>query len=389
VAEQLAAPFAGRLLADLGATVIKVERPRLGDASRGEGPFPADRPDREASASYAYLNRGKRSVTLDWTAASGRDVLDRLIAASDVLLVDDRAGFTYEDLTALTKQHERLTAVAITPFGLSGPHAHWRGSHAAACAHGGLTLYTGEQEREPISPPHELGSYQGGLAGAIGAVLGVLGRGGRFGRGQVTDVAVADVLSTIHTGSSATHWVFGSRSWIRHGRRSASGRYPQTILRCLDGWFRLYAVSGREWRGLLEMMGNPEWGSDPKYEDRIVAQEQYADELDARIEAWLEQYPKQRLFEMSREHGVPSSPVRDMSEVATEPQLLHREFFERALLPDGRELRVPGRPYRWDGADHRRAPLRAPRLGEDNAGVYGELGVGTAEQDELRREGVI
>ena len=200
IAELVAGPFAGRLLHDLGAAVTKVERPRSGDASRHAGPYANDEPDPEASGLYSYFNRGKRSITLDWTAPSGRALLERLLDHTDVLIVDDRFGAGYEELIALTEEHDALSVVSITPFGLVGPRAHWRGSAATVSAYGGLTLYFGEQDRAPIPPPEELALTQGGLAVAIATLLSVLARGGSLGRGQVADISITDVLSSVHTG---------------------------------------------------------------------------------------------------------------------------------------------------------------------------------------------
>ena len=394
VAEMVPGPYAGRLLVDLGAQVTKVERPRSGDAARHVGPFPDDSPDPEASGLYAYLNRGKRSATLEWSTPSGRDLLRRLLADADILLADESLGLSYEELGELVAALPQLVAVSVTSFGLVGPRAHWRGSHAAACAYGGLTLYIGEQEREPISPPHQLGAFQGGLAAANAAMLAVLARGGPHGRGQVVDIAVTDVLSSIHTGNAATHWVFGSRSWMRHGRRAAAGLYPNTMLRCNDGWFRIQAMSRKEWRGLLDMIGNPAWGDEERFQDRIKMQELYADELDEKIEGFFLQHSKQELFEMSQERELPFAPVREMHEMGTEEQLEHRGLFGPTMFADGREVRMAGSPYEWersDGTQLEAQPVRrAPRLGEHNRAVYEEtLGLSRAEFDELRTSGVI
>ena len=395
IAELVAGPFAGRLLHDLGAAVTKVERPRSGDASRHAGPYANDEPDPEASGLYSYFNRGKRSVTLDWTAPSGRALLERLLDHTDVLIVDDRFGAGYEELIALTEEHDALSVVSITPFGLVGPRAHWRGSAATVSAYGGLTLYFGEQDRAPIPPPEELALTQGGLAVAIATLLSVLARGGSLGRGQVADISITDVLSSVHTGLAATHWVFDSRQFQRHGRRAQGGLYPNAMLRCKDGFFRVHAMARKEWLGLLEMMGNPAWGDDPKYQDRIVNGDKYADILDGYIEGYFTQHTKQELFEQSRALELPFAPVRELDEVMVEEQLLHRGLFETIAHPNGEELTVAGSPFRWQNAEggndaEPHEPLRAPRLGEHNHEVYGELlGLERGQLGELRSDGVI
>ena len=377
VAELVPGPYAGRLLTDLGASVVKVERPPGGDAARQAGPFADDRADPEASGLYTYLNRGKRSVALDWSTPEGSERLEQLLDRSDVLVVDERFGASHGELLALAEAHPRLSVVSITPFGLVGPRAHWRGSSATASAYGGLTLYFGEQDRPPIPTPHELGSFQGGLAVAIASLLCVLAREGPLGRGQLADIATNDVLSTIHTGLAATHWVFSSRQFQRHGRRGAGNLYPNALLRCKDGWFRVHAMARKEWRGLLEMMGNPAWGDDPKYQDRIVNGDKYANILDGYIEGYFLQHTKQELFEQSRKLELPFAPAREMHEIMHEEQLLHRELFETVAHPNGDEMTVAGSPFRWSASDGEgwgaRPKLRAPRLGEHTEEVFAAL----------------
>ena len=403
IAEEIPGPFAGRLLHDLGAAVTKVERPGSGDCSRQAGPFRDDEPDPEASGLYTYFNRGKRSVTLDWTQPDGRDLLGRLLDETDVLIVDERFGASHDELLALCEEHaegERaLSAVSITPFGLVGPRAHWRGSPSVVSAYGGLTLYFGEHDRAPIPPPKDLALTQGGLAVAIATLLTVLGRGGQPGRGQVADISIADVLSSVHTGLAATHWVFDSRQFQRHGRRSQGGLYPNAMLRCKDGFFRIHAMSQKEWRGLLDMIGNPAWGDDPRYQDRIVNGDQYADLLDTYIESYLLQYTKNELFEQARERQLPFSPVREMHEVLEEEQLLHLGLFREITHANGEQFTAAGSPFRWRNAEDDGppetdptggAPLRAPRLGEHNDEVYGTLlGLDGAELERLRGNDVI
>ena len=181
---------------------------------------------------------------------------------------------------------------------------------------------------------------------------------------------------------------------MRHGRRAAAGLYPNTMLRCNDGWFRIQAMSRKEWRGLLDMIGNPAWGDEERFQDRIKMQELYADELDEKIESFFLQHSKQELFEMSQERELPFAPVREMHEMGTEAQLEHRGLFGPTMFADGREVRMAGSPYEWERSDgtqlEAQPARRAPRLGEHNRAVYEDaLGLSRAEVDELRTSGVI
>ncbi len=388
VAEMVSGPFAGQLLNQLGADVCKVERPGVGDPTRRIGPFFGDVPDAEGSGFFAYLNRGKSSISFDWDGPAGRRALERLLDSTDVLLVDESFDATYEHLVAISVAHPHLIVVSITPFGRTGPRAHWRGTHATTCAYSGLTLQTGEAGREPVTPPFFLGDYQAGLYGAIAAMLALYARDELGTGGQVADVSAVDALSASHTGLSAAAYVFSQRSPQRGGRRMPGAMYPYTILRCRDGYVRLASLTGKEWRTLLDLMGNPAWAQDPRFRDRHENQRIHADELDSLIEAWLEQYTKDELFAMFVDRGLPHAPVRTPGELLREPQLLARRFFCTVRLGSGASVTVPGVPFRIAGSepDADSPVARAPRLGQHTAAVLGAASA--AVHDQRRRPSV-
>jgi crotonobetainyl-CoA:carnitine CoA-transferase CaiB-like acyl-CoA transferase len=387
----VAAPYAGVLLADMGADVLKLEPPGRGDPSRHYGPFPGDVPDPEKSGLYAYLNRNKRSVTLNIEVESGQALFHRLLDHSDILIENlgnacwRRIGLSREDLL---RAHPQLILAAITPFGLHGPRADWNAYDETAGSYAGLTLYTGLPGREPLYLPFFLCQYPAGIAAAIGALMALHARR-RFGVGQLIDVSVVDVLVTAHVGLSTVQFLFGGRTFQREGRRHSGGPYPFTILPCNDGDFRLIAMTKREWLRFVQLMGSPAWASDPRFQDRIKMQELHADELDQLITAWLLQYNKQELFEMCYNAQVPFTPMKRVDEVIDDPQLNARQFFRYVEHPRLGHLRYPGPPYKLHNArvdEGRPAPL----LGEHNSAIYGDaLGCTGSELVALAQAGVL
>jgi crotonobetainyl-CoA:carnitine CoA-transferase CaiB-like acyl-CoA transferase len=373
--ELVSAPFATKALRDLGAEVVKVEPPR-GDIARSVGPFPHDSPDPEASGLFAYLNGGKRGVTLDLHRAPDLEAFRRLIAQTDVLVesapVDqwEALGLSHADLLAASP---RLIQVSITPFGHSGPYSHYKGYELNAMALAGVPMALGEQDRPPLPVPDFIGDFFTGSVAALGVMLNLFARDAAgINEPEWIDLSSSDAWATLQTGLGVVQWLFGSRITLRHGRRKKGGPYPFTILRCADGDFRLIAMTKREWVRFLDAMGNPEWGKDPRFQDRVKMNDRYADELDALISEWLMTRTKQQLFELCYSHGVPFTPVKDFGDVMSDPQLVERRFFVDAEDPRLGPVRMPGPPFHFGGLPLAE-PRRAPRLGEHNAELLGSL----------------
>src|SRR5262245_16897439 len=192
----IAAAASGKMLADLGAEVIKVEPPRTGDPARYHGPFPGDLPDAERSGLFLYLNANKRGITLDPTLPTGRELLHRLLAEADVFLHNwspaqaETRGLEYEQLRL---RHAHLIITAVTPYGSTGPYANYRGADITACAAGGVSVGTGFPDRPPLTLPLRLGAHFASMAASAATLLATFGRD-VTGRGQFVDVSETDVL---------------------------------------------------------------------------------------------------------------------------------------------------------------------------------------------------
>jgi len=386
----LSAPFAAKLLCEMGAEVIKVEAPGAGDVSRGFGPFPGDVNDREKSAMFHYLNAGKQSVTLDINSAAGRKLLHGLCAGADALLVNgdvaqlEASRLTYADWSAVLPQ---LVLTTITPFGFTGPYSRLRGHDITLCALGGVSNVVGEPGRAPLTPPLSLSAYQAGMAAASATLLALFARK-VTGRGQHVDISPLDVWVTVHQGTGFTNFVNFGRDRTRAGRRR-NEPYPYHFLEASDGLMCLIARDGHQWKRFIDMVGIRELIDNPRYADRVAMGLKYPAEVDALLQPWFAQKTRAEVFELCRGAHIPFAPVRHIDEVAACSQLAARSFFvQLPATADGTSMRVPGVPYQF-GATPAAITRPAPRLGEHTGALLAGLGFDAQAQAGLARAGVI
>lgn len=375
VGNGLSAPYAAKLLCEMGAEVVKIERPGVGDDTRGFGPFPGDVPDREKSGMFHYLNAGKRSVAVGLGSASGQDVLNALLAKADALLVNgDVAAIESLGLApqALQPRFPRLVVTTITPFGFGNAMSRYRGHDITVCALGGVTSAVGEATREPLTPPLQLSDYQAGIAAASGTMLALFARE-RTGQGQHVDISPLDVWATVHQGSGFTNYVSFGKKRRRGGRRRPEA-YPFHFLQAKDGMMCLIARDGNQWKRFVQLVGDPVLLEDPRYQDRVAMGLSYPEEVDALLRPWFAERTREEIFALCREHHIPFAPVRRIDEVLACKQLESREFFRP--LParaNGVSFVVPGAPYRFSATPVAIAGP-APLLGEHTVAVLRELG---------------
>ena len=383
----LSAPYAGKLLADAGAAVVKLESP-AGDAARRYGPWPGDVPHPERSGLFLYLNSGKLGITANLETPTGRSILRRLAADSDVLVHNvppsdmERLGLDYD---ALAEANPGLVMASISPYGLSGPWRDYRAYDINLAAAGGINEGLGEPEREPLTFGTPAVGYFAGMAAASSVVMALLGRE-RHG-GQHIDIAEAETMAGLYNGPEALMAVYQWRVTRRTGHHALDFPYPNCILRCKDGYVFIGAPEGRQWRRLLEIMGMPDWSQEPRLRNRTTMNNLYADEVDAYLEAWLADYTKAELLEIALEHRIPLAPVRTFDEVRNDPSLA--EMFVEIERADTGPVSYPGVPYRLADTDAA-APTPAPTLGQHNREVLCDrLGYTGAELVKLYQTGII
>lgn len=389
----ISAPYAAKMMADMGAEVIKVEPPG-GDESRRHGPFPGDVPHMEKSALYLNLNTGKLGITLDINNVKGKAILERLLKEADVFVHNyplkemDDLGLGYKSLEGLSP---RLVVAAISPFGATGPYKDYRGQAINCCSFSGVSDQIGDPDREPLNLPLSIADYQAALAATSGILLALFYRD-RSGQGQFVDISESDVMATVQReGVWADYFSLGAIH-KRSGHRRSGHLYPHTILPCKDGHMCLIAVEGRQYKRFLEIIGNgapPDWSNNPKYRDRWKISEEYADEVDALFAPWLMSHTKQEIFDICLENRIPFAPVRTIDEVVNDPHLKARGFFVEIDHPQAGKLKYPGLPYRFSNTPMQ-VTKRAPLLGEHNEAVLRDrLGYSKEDLAAVRTEGVI
>jgi CoA:oxalate CoA-transferase len=365
----ISAPYCGRLLADMGAEVMKIEPPATGDPARQYGPFLNNDPHRERSGLFLYLNADKQGVTLNLATPTGQSILRELVARSDALVhnlpVQDmgRVGLDYE---GFSRVNPGLVMASITPFGLTGPYRNYKAYDINLAAAGGICTGLGEEGREPLTFGTPEVGYFAAIAAASSIVMALLARD-NVGSGQHIDIAEVETMAGVYNGPEALMAVYQWRMTCRTGHHALDFPYPNCILRCKDGYIFVGAPEGRQWRQLLEVMGSPEWSKDPRFRNRTEMNNLYADELDGHLESWLMNYTKAELLDIALEHRIPLAPVRGYDEVRHDPSLA--DLFVDIDRADTGPIAYPGPPYRL--VDAEAAPQHpAPYLGQHNEEVY-------------------
>jgi len=385
----ISAPYCSKLMADLGAEVIKVEEPE-GDESRHYGPFPGDTPHPERSGLFLYLNGNKLGITINVKALSGQKILKDLLRDADVFVENNPPKLMAEiglDYPSLREVNPRLIVTSITPFGQTGAYRDYKGYALNTAGIGGQSMRTGEPDREPLAPALSQSNYQSGAMGAA-ATMGAVFARMSTGKGQLVDISESEVWATIHLGHGVHLGIFEGRKSIRAGHRTISV-YPWCILPCRDGYMCMIAIQGYQWKRFLEAMGSPEWMKDERFRDRIMMAWQYADEVDSLVETWLLDHTKEEIFDICRQNQITFAPVRDVAEVAHDPHFEERGYFVEMDRSSIGVLKYPGAPYKLSETPWR-LYRPAPLLGEHNEEIYcSRLGYSKDELEKLRADGVI
>ena len=387
LSEGIAGGYCTKVLAGLGAEVIKIERPGSGDVLRSTPPFKDDIPNPETSALHLHLSMGKKSITLDAGSPSGRSLFLRLLEGADILVESggpkamSRAGLGYD---TLRDAHPRLILTSITYFGTSGPYADYVMDELTAYSMGGYTYLTGLPDREPIKAGGSQAHYQGGLHAAA-ATLAALNLRDLTGEGDHIDTSIVEAICFAHAAMSAylnTDIVF-KRVGARLLSEAPRAMYPSTILPCKDGFIHAhYAPADPALLGVLTetpRLGDPDLWDTPRA---------HADEIDELLSAWLSQFDKYEAVRRAQELRHPFTEVLDPSDLFEDAQFRARGFFRELEHPVAGLLPHLGPPLQMSETEWRVA--RAPTLGEHNREVYIEkLGLSVDELSALAAARVV
>jgi crotonobetainyl-CoA:carnitine CoA-transferase CaiB-like acyl-CoA transferase len=390
----MAAPWATQIMADMGADVIKVERPGAGDDTRGWGPpFLQDQdgnPTKEAGY-FLSVNRGKRSLTIDMAQPEGQAVLRKLAAESDIVIENFKAGALAKyglDAASLRALHPRLIYCSVTGFGQDGPRRDQAAYDFAIQAMGGLMSVTGERDGMPGAGPQKVGvpiiDLMTGMYAAV-AVLAALARRAETGQGETIDLAMLDVGAAF-LANQAMNWLVGGKTPQRGGNRHPNIQ-PQDVFPCADGYLVLAVGNDGQFRKLCEAIGQPGLGTDPRFAAN-AGRVRSNPELTPLLHEAFSRFTQAELIARLDAAGVPCAPINTVPQVFDDPQIRHREMLRHLPHPLAgtvpqvvSPLRFAEAPLRYD-----RAP---PTLGQHTDEILEALGIDATARAGLAERGVV
>lgn len=369
------------LLGDLGADVIKVERPGRGDDARQFPPFVQGQ-----SAPFMTFNRNKRSLALDLKTPAGREICLRLAARADVFLenfrpgVAERLGLGYPQVSALNRQ---VVYCSISGFGQTGPYRERGGFDLIAQGMSGLMSITGEEDGPPLRVPLPVSDLGAGMFGAIG-ILAALRAREATGRGQWVETSLLETPIAWAVYEAASYFATGEvPPRLGAGHRTSA---PYQPFRTRDGWLNLGAAAQQFWPRLCALLEAPELEHDPRFATN-PARVRHRKELATLLQARFERDTTARWLARLEAEGIPAGPVLTYDQVFDDPQVRHRQMAVKVDHPVAGRSRVLGVPIKFEATP---AGVRrpAPTLGQHTEEILRGLGYSTAEVARLRADGV-
>ena len=365
ISEGLAAPFAAKLLGDLGADVIKLEPP-VGDAARRRGPF-AGTEDIEASAPFLYANTSKRSVVIDPASPDDLALRARLLERADLVISHETEpvlfarGLGYAQISA---RNPRCVLTTVTGFGSDGPYAEWQWNHLTACAMGGFAHLCGRVDREPLQLGTTLAETLAGAYAAVASLIGV--RAAReYGRGDHVDVSVIEAAINAALLPVQRFDYTGDLG----ERRADVGPAPSFILPTADGYVGANTLTQAQWEMMCQFFGKPELIEDPLFADawsRFANSRELANELAELTRS----HTAEDVFHDAQSWRIPFGLIPTLSDVVNLLPHREREFFLEFQHPRAGHVRMPGTPWMFD--NERPLGSRTPLLGEHTEEVRAE-----------------
>lgn len=389
----LAGPFATQNLADMGAEVIKVEKPGDGDDTRGWGPpfVKADPAARGDSAYFLSANRNKKSITVDLAKPQGQALIKRLAAQCDICVENYKVGTLARyglDYAALSAVNPRLVYCSITGFGQTGPYAPRPGYDFVFQGMGGLMSITGVPDGQPGAGPMKVGVAVADLVTAMYATVAILGAVEQrhvSGRGQHIDIALLDCLIALTS--------FQTLNWFVSGevpRRLGNGHpniVPYQVFACKGGYIILAVANDGQFRSFAHAVGKPEWAEDERFKVG-AARGAHRDLLCGLVAELMMARTMHEWIELLEAHNVPCGPINNIDQVFDDPQVQHRGMRVPMRHASG-EISLLASPLRFSDTPVR-YELPPPLLGEQTDAVLrGLLGLGDDELRDLRAQRIV
>ena len=391
ITRALAGPYCTMMLGDLGADVVKVERPGMGDETRGWGPPFVGEPYGPYPGESAYFiaaNRNKRSVTVNIQSDEGKEIIRKLAGISDVLVENyrtgdlDRLGLGYSDLHRL---YPKLIYCSVSGYGRTGPYADRPGYDAILQGEGGMMSITGPIDGPPSRAGIPIIDITSGMFAST-AILAALRARDQTGEGQLVDISLFDSHVALLT-NVASNYLVGGKAPSRLGNAHPN-LVPYDAFSARDGWFIVGVANDKQWGQLCDLLARPEWkteGSFTTNRDRVTNRDVLVAELNQifsqrDVNDWLADLAKA---------GLPCGRINSIPEVFSHPQALAREMTLESEHPSAGTVRVPGFPYKFSQtpAEILRPP---PMLGEHTEEVLtGLLNYSVEDISTLRDKGAI
>lgn len=387
----LAGPWCTQNLADLGAEVIKVERPGHGDDTRAWGP-PWINMEEKISSYFAAANRGKKSLTLNISSPQGKKIIHELVKISDVVIENyklgdlKRYGLDYESLKAI---NPKLVYCSITGYGQNGPNAHKPGYDFVFQAIGGMMSITGEADTEPGGGPQKVGTAIAdiltGMYSTI-AILAALNSRDKTGLGQYIDMALLDSIIALG-GNQITGYFADGKIPFRYGNAHAS-LVPYQVFAVQDGEIVIAVGNDTQWQRYCEAINRTDLAKDPRWQKvtgRITGRSELIPQL---AKTMLEKSMKEWIA-ILEQYDVPCGPINNYQQVFADPHVIHRDIKVDTPYEDGSIVSTIASPLRLQSTppEYKRPP---PKLGDSNFEVLNELLNYSAEAiEQLKKEKII
>ena len=380
-----AGPYCGALLADMGAEVIRVERPG-GEADRELGPFA---PNGESIVYGMVLARNKKGITLNTRSEKGREILKELVKRADIVVenygVEGKKimGLDYESLSQI---NPAIILVSISGFGSFGPYAKKLCFDAVAQAMSGAMCYTGFPENPPTRAAVAYVDLSSAIYGALGAMFALYHRE-KTGKGQMVDVALLDAAISF-VASMGVAAEYKLLNYVRPQIGNCSFYNYNNTYKAKDGWIFIYTAGNRIWQSLLKVIGREDLAQDSRFKDDMTRW-QNRDILDPIISEWVSQYAVKEVFDLLEEARVPCGPVNNISTIVDDPHVRAREMLVDIDFPGLGPVPISGVVPKLSEAPGK-IEKRAPLIGEHNEEIYCKLlNLSLEELGQLKQEGII
>ena len=386
----IAGPYCTKMMADLGADVIKVEKPGEGDPTRRMGPFPNDEPHSEKSLRFLHLNTNKKGITLNLGSLTGQKLVRELVKDMDILVESFRPGVMARwglDYETLEKINPKLVMGSISNFGQYGPYRDFKLSDALLYAMGGDMYMTGIPEREPVKIGVDIALYQAGSSAAPAILAAWLGVKRLDAPGQQVDISLQETMESgiDRRKTDLIAYQYCGHQAIRIPMVAAG--FPAGVYPSKDGYFDI-AGGLAWWNRVVAMMGDPALGEPPWDNPAAQMDAKLKEEFETKwFYPWVLSRTKYEAWQEAQKYAVMSAPLNTTEDLLRDTHLRERNFWVSMEHPVAGQLTYCGGPFRMAETPHQWAP--APLLGQHNKEVYGKLGYTKFDLVLLRQQGVI